>query len=203
MPSVLIIDDHEGTLDTYSTILRLAGFETVAAGTGRAGIALAIARAFDVILVDLRLPAILGIDVVRELKLSGVSARMVIVTAFPEIDSSFDAAAVGADGYVEGPLFGDELVEVVGQAIRGPFPVRHPAHRPDVAAQPSASSMDPRIREVIRLIDSELDTSTSVAELAIKVDLSESGLRHLFHASVGVALTSFRTERRLHVAGTA
>jgi YesN/AraC family two-component response regulator len=200
MASVLIIDDHQGTLETYSTILRLACFEAATATDGRAGIDLGLRRSFDVHLVDLRMPEMSGIDVVRELKLSGVRGRTVIVTAFPEVGSSFDAATVGADGYVEGPLFGDEVVEVVRQAIGGPFPVRHPAHRAELASQAPASLIDPRIREVIRIIDSELDKSPSVTDLAIRVDLSESGLRHLFHASLGITLTSFRTERRLHVA---
>ena len=60
MASVLIIDDHQGTLDTYSTILRLAGFETATASNGRAGIDLATSRGFDVHLVDLRLPDMLA-----------------------------------------------------------------------------------------------------------------------------------------------
>ncbi len=56
MPSVLIVDDHEGTRASYSALLRLGGFETETADTGKAGIAYAVARPFDVVLVDLRLP---------------------------------------------------------------------------------------------------------------------------------------------------
>jgi AraC-like DNA-binding protein len=207
MASVLIIDDHQGTLDTYSTILRLAGFEVATASNGRAGIELAVSRAFDVHLVDLCLPDMSGVVVVRELKLSGAIGRIVIVTVFAGVESSFDAAAAGADGYVDGMLFGDEVVEVVTQALGGPFPVRHPnqrrapdgpeASRVDV---PSPSGIDSRMREVMRLIDADLAASPSVADLAARVEWSESSLSHRFHAMVGLPISAYRTERRLQEA---
>lgn len=61
------------------------------------------------------------------LRLCGVASRIVVVTAFPSLDTSFDAGAVGADGYVDGPLFGDEVVSIVDQALKGPYPVRYPS----------------------------------------------------------------------------
>lgn len=204
MASVLIIDDHQGTLDTYSTILRLWGFETATASNGRAGVDIALSRAFDVYLVDLRLPDMSGMDVVRELKLSGITGRAVIVTVFPAFESAFDAAAGGADGYVDGMLFGDEVVEVVTQALAGPFPVTHPSQRrapklPEAAHADvaSPSGIDWRIREAMRLIDADLAASRSMAELAAQLEWSESTLSHRFHASVGMSITRYRAERRL------
>lgn len=161
MPSVLIIDDYEPTRDTYSTILQLAGFRTATAATGVAGIALAVQEPFHVILVDLQLPDVSGIDVVRELKCRDIVVRLVIVTAFAGFDSAFQSAEAGADGYVDGPLFGDEIVDVVQQAIHGPHPVRHPARRAVNVdeREPRRSSMDPRVRKAIDLIDAELHKS--------------------------------------------
>jgi YesN/AraC family two-component response regulator len=204
MASVLVIDDYAGTLETYSTILRLAGFEVATASNGRAGIDLATSRAFDVHLVDLRLPDLSGIEVVRELKLGGMTRRVVIVTVFAAFESAFDAAAAGADGYVDGMLFGDEVVEVVTRALAGPFPVRHPGQRraeespeaPKVVVA-SPSGIDLRVREVMRVIDAGLAASHSVADLATGVEWSESSLSHRFHASVGMSITEYRRERRL------
>jgi YesN/AraC family two-component response regulator len=198
----LIVDDHEGTRASYSTLLRLAGFETETAATGETGVACARARPFDVILVDLRLPDVSGIEVIRQIKLSGASGRMVIVTAFPALDTSFDAAAAGADGYLEGPLFGDEVVEMVQQAIDGPLPVRHPGNRPELdhtyeVRRPPASTTDPRIHEMMRVIDRDVASPSSVSDLAARVDLGESRLRHLFRSSTGISVTAYRRERRL------
>jgi AraC-like DNA-binding protein/ActR/RegA family two-component response regulator len=201
--SVLIIDDHQSTLDSYSTLLRLAGFETATADTGRSGIALALARRFDVLMIDLRLPDLSGVDIVRQLKGSNVTARMVIVTAFPELESSFDAAAAGADGYVEGPLFGDDVPDVVAQALDGPLPVRHPDRGPvaiDTVAGSRRGLLDSRVQEVKRIIDEHLDAPFSISELAARVEWSESRLSHRFHASLGVSIIKYRAERRLQEA---
>ena len=129
------------------------------------------------------------------------------MTVFAAFESAFDAAAAGADGYVDGMLFGDEVVEVVTQALAGPFPVRHPSQRraPESSAAShvdaaSRSGIDSRIREVMRLIDADLAASWSMAELAARVDWSESTLSHRFHALVGLSITEYRTERRLQEA---
>ena len=205
MASVLVIDDYDGTLATYSRILRLAGFEVATASNGRAGIELATSRAFDVHLVDLRLPDLSGIEVVREFRLGGVSGRTVIVTAFPAFESAFEAAAVGADGYVDGVLFGDEVVEVVTQALRGPYPIRHPSWRraPEltgVSLVEAPLPIDRRVREVMQLIDADLAVCSDLSDLAGRVDLSESGLRHLFRANTGQSIGQYRHERRLQEA---
>ena len=92
MASVLIIDDHESTRATYSTILRLSGFDIAVAEDGKAGIELARARDFDVAVVDRRLPDMNGMEVARVLKLNHPLSRIVLVTAFPTIESSFEAA---------------------------------------------------------------------------------------------------------------
>jgi AraC-like DNA-binding protein/CheY-like chemotaxis protein len=205
MTSVLIVDDHPAAVQAYSIVLRNAGFETATAATGREGIALASARSFDVLLVEERLPDISGIDLGRELKRRAVGGRLVIVTAFPKLDSSFEAGASGVDGYVQGPLLGEEVIEVVTQALKGQFPVRHPGrcavcdeNGPSTPA--SAPVLDRRLREVMRSIDSDLAKPWSVEELAASVDLSESRLRHLFDASLGMSVTRYIRERRLQAA---
>ena len=204
MPSVLIIDDHDATLETLSAILQASGFETAVASSGANGVILATARSFDVLLIDLRLPDISGIDVVRRLKRSGVSGRMVIVTAFPELDSSFDAGAAGADGYVDGPLWGEDVVSVVSQALNGPFPVqqllRGSNPRSGRITSQRASTLDPRVREVMRLIDEEFGRSWSMDELAARVELSPSRLRHLFSECLSVSVTEYLMQRRLQEA---
>jgi transcriptional regulator GlxA family with amidase domain len=132
-----------------------------------------------------------------------VTGRIVIVTVFPGVESSFDAAAAGADGYVDGMLFGDEVVQVVTHALIGPFPVRHPRQLHGDLSAPSGldaappSSIDPRVREVMALIAADLPASQSVAELAARVEWSESTLSHRFSRDVGMSITDYRTEQRL------
>ena len=177
------------------------------AENGWAGIALALAAPFDVILVDLHLPDMRGTEVVRELKGHGVSAPMVVVTTFPELESSFDAGHAGAAGFVDGPLFGDEIASVVRQALDGPFPVRHPSRlttdeRHDRGELASSSQgpapIDPRIRKAIQLIEAEPGTA-SPETLSGTVELSESGLRRLFADHVGTPISRFIADRHLEL----
>jgi AraC-like DNA-binding protein len=140
-----------------------------------------------------------GIDVVRELRRLGCSARLIIITAFPTCESSFEASAAGADGYVEGPLFGDDVVDVVERAQTGPWPVWRGRPADGGYSNPrSACNIDPRVREGLRLIEMNLAKSWSNLEIAAAVGLRESRWRYLFHVSVGISTAAFIRERRLH-----
>lgn len=205
MPRVLIVDDNESARLTLSGLLRLEGYETTTACTGCDGITQALAEHADVILIDLHLPDVSGLDVVRTLKGHGVTAPMVIVTAFPDFETSVDAASIGAAGYVEGLLSSDELIDVLRQALSGRRPVRHPALSelalvPEVSLPPRVirpRTQDQRLRHVVRAIDSELGGALSLSDLASRVRLSDSRLRHLFATSMGIPISDFIRERRL------
>jgi DNA-binding NarL/FixJ family response regulator len=208
MPKVLIIDDDEGARMAWSGLLRLEGFEAATADTGYRGIALALAEPADIIFVDLHLPDISGVEVVRALKSHDLQAPIVVITAFPDLDTSIEAVAVGAAGFVEGFLTVEELLDVVWQALSGRTPVRHPALAATVEHQPSEHPLsslsanrpvplDQRLRHVVRLIEREGDEAWSTSALATQVCLSESRLRHVFTAVFGLPISRFIRERRL------
>jgi len=153
--------------------------------------------------VDLRLPDVSGVDVVPELRRHGIRARVLIVTTFPTFESSFEAAAAGADRYVDGPLFGEEGTDLVDQALHGSYPVRHPSRRSEYTGarrSPPGPAIDTRIRQIIKLIDADLARPWSVGELTTKVGLSKSRLRYLFGTCTGVSVMVYIRERRLQEA---
>jgi AraC-like DNA-binding protein len=204
MAIVLIVDDYLGTREMFSAVLRRAGHETAIAATGQEGVGIATARSFDVILIDYRLAdGISGVDVVRTLRHSGVTSRLVIFTGFPDVDLPFAAGSVGADGCIEGALWDEEIIHVVNQALSGPFPVRHPALRRAATDELGRLfTRDPLVQSVKSLIDEALHASPSVSELAAQGGCSESTLRHRFHKSVGLSITKYRTERRVQESAT-
>lgn len=200
---VLIIDDYEATRDTFVRLLELEGFQAEAVDCGLKGIQRASATNFDAILCDLRLPDISGLDVLRQLKTRGVTAPVAIMTRFPELDSSFEAGARGAAGFIAGMLIGDELVSVVNQAIRGPRPV----HLPPVAADLNSPRLDdvgrtpqsdPELHRVLELF--EKDPSLPAKTLASILEVAESTLRTRFRSCMHVPLGKFLAERRLDLA---
>jgi two-component system cell cycle response regulator DivK len=79
VPLVLIVDDNDGNRKLARVVLREDGFETVEAATGADGIALAIEHVPDVILMDLRLPDMDGVQATRRLKENERASRIPVV----------------------------------------------------------------------------------------------------------------------------
>jgi two-component system, cell cycle response regulator DivK len=79
VPLVLIVDDNEKNRKLAVDVLAAAGFETLEAGTGAEGLALAAERVPDVILMDLRLPDMDGMDAARTLRAHEPTARIPVV----------------------------------------------------------------------------------------------------------------------------
>ena len=113
---MLVIDDDAGTLFGYKSVLRYAGHEVATAALGEDGIATARREPFDVVLCDLNLPDMSGLQVVREIHDGCPSTALVLVTAWGTPGLSAEARRLGATSYAEKPLIGDELVDVVERA---------------------------------------------------------------------------------------
>jgi FixJ family two-component response regulator len=114
---VLIIDDDDGALQGYGWILRASGFDVFTAHSGSEGLSRARQRDLDLVLADLRLPDLSGIDVLRKLRADEINTPFVIVTAWGTTRSAVEALQLGARDYVEKPLTGDDLVHVVERAL--------------------------------------------------------------------------------------
>jgi two-component system, cell cycle response regulator DivK len=105
-PLVLIVDDNERNRRLAGEVLRAAGLRTIDAASGCEGIAVAVARQPDVILLDLRLPDIDGTEVASRLRgdarTSGIP--IVAVSALRHASESGSLQAAGFAGYVEKPI---------------------------------------------------------------------------------------------------
>lgn len=105
-PLVLIVDDNEKNLKLARDVLRAAGLMTLEAASGNEGIALAAARLPDVILLDLRLSDMDGMDVARELQRDARTAEIPVVALSalrPEGDREWLLAA-GFAGHLQKPI---------------------------------------------------------------------------------------------------
>jgi two-component system, cell cycle response regulator DivK len=106
VPVVLIVDDGGTNRKLVRTVLRAAGFRTLEAATGAAGIALAFEHVPDVVLMDLRLPDMDGTDAVRLLRGDGRTARIPIVAmSASRLETAGDSLqAAGFAGWLEKPI---------------------------------------------------------------------------------------------------
>ncbi len=91
-------------------MLRAAGYTVQAAATGEEGFELARGDGFDVILSDMRMPGLSGLDVLRKLRDVRVDASFIVMTGFGTVDAAVEAMKLGAVDFVQKPFFRDELL---------------------------------------------------------------------------------------------
>ncbi len=116
MARVLLIDDDPGVRESTGRMLRAAGHTVQTVATGEEGFELAKGDGFDVILSDMRMPGLSGIDVLRKLRDVRVDASFIVMTGFGTVDTAVQAMKLGAVDFVQKPFFRDELLMRVRSA---------------------------------------------------------------------------------------
>lgn len=115
--SILIIDDDESTCKSLSLILKRKGYETDVAGTGNEALAKAKKRRFNLVLLDIRLPDIEGVEVLASLKALYPDMMAIMVTGYASVETAVRALKEGAAAYVMKPLDMDSVLAAVREAL--------------------------------------------------------------------------------------
>jgi DNA-binding NtrC family response regulator len=121
---VLVVDDERPQRDILQMILEAEGYETSAASNGRQALHAAGAEGFDVVLTDLKMPDMDGIELLDALPRQPGGPCVILMTAHGTIDSAVDAMRKGAFDYLTKPLEKDELLLVVRRALERSHLVR-------------------------------------------------------------------------------
>ena len=111
-PRILVVDDEPSIVDAVSTALRYAGFDVSEATTGREAMAMVRNEAPDLIVLDLMLPDLDGLEVTRRLRLDGDRTPILFLTARDAILDKLAGLNAGADDYMTKPF---SLAEVVAR----------------------------------------------------------------------------------------
>jgi len=117
VPRVLIVDDEETVLTSIQGVLELEGYEAVAVTAGRQALILAAAQRFDVVLTDLRLDDVDGLDILRELRRTSPDSVPIVLTGYASLDSAVMALREGAYDYLVKPCEVLELRTTVRHGI--------------------------------------------------------------------------------------
>ncbi len=117
MQEVLVIDDTESIRDLLSEFLKDHGFEVSGAADGQAGIDLLKQRRFDLFFVDLVMPGMGGIDLLREARNFGIRTPAIVITGFGTIQTAVEAMRLGAYDYITKPFILEELLMTVNRAL--------------------------------------------------------------------------------------
>ena len=122
MPRILIVDDEPEMVRGLEDNLRFEGYQTLAAGNGKDGLALALREAPDLILLDIMLPEMSGWDVCRALRQKGMDVPIIMLTARGEEVDRVLGLELGADDYITKPFSLRELLARVRAVLRRPGP---------------------------------------------------------------------------------
>ncbi|HKR62278.1 MAG TPA: response regulator transcription factor [Thermoanaerobaculia bacterium] len=204
---ILIADDHALFRDGLRSLLLAQGHEVVGeAKNGREAIELTHSLKPDLVLMDISMPEVTGIEATREIMATLPETKVVILTASDEEATLFDAIKSGAQGYLLKNLEADAFFDMLDRAQRG-----EPALTPALArkllqefAKPVASAAAPseeetltaREREVLELM---VEGVTSNRKLAHRLNVSENTVK--FH--VRNILDKLRLHTRAEVVGYA
>ncbi|MFC2122975.1 response regulator [Bacteroidota bacterium] len=114
--SVLVVDDNSDLLNTFSLILKMKGFNVDTAENGLSAVDKFKRRPFDVILMDLIMPQMNGVEAFRKIREINPGARVILMTAYYEEDEIRAALNEGAYQAVHKPVNVARLMQVIGEA---------------------------------------------------------------------------------------
>jgi DNA-binding NtrC family response regulator len=110
MPRILLIDDDAAVRESMSRTLKSAGYTVQPAASGEEALSAAREGSFDVILSDMRMPGMSGLDLLRRVREAHVDSVFIIMTGFGTVDTAVEAMKLGAVDFVQKPFFRDELL---------------------------------------------------------------------------------------------
>ena len=121
--SILIIDDDAAVSRTLSLILTRAGYQVSTVTSGRKGLEMLSEGGFDLVLTDIIMPELDGIEAIRSIRTDHPGLRIIAMSGGGQIDKAdflHMAEALGADRVLEKPVRSERLLELVGSVMANP-----------------------------------------------------------------------------------
>lgn len=168
---VLVVDDDAIIRKSFQKVLTAAGYSVTTARSGRAALAACSSESFDVMLADLKMPEMDGLEVTRMVKREHPQVQVLIVTGYPTQQSAKEAQGLGVFDYLNKPVTPDRLNAVTAAALAAPVPRMTPtvpkvaqvreevaqpaapaARQEEVAAEPASAQSPESVLKMLALI---------------------------------------------------
>ena len=210
---ILIIEDEQSIATLLSYNLKQAGYETIVANDGKEGFELALKEAPSLIVLDLMLPSMDGVEICKELRLQKVSTPIIMLTAKADMESKLEGLEKGADAYLSKPFNKEELLlrlrkllelrkrlQQHYQSVAGFVPATVPSTKNGQADTngETTEQEDYFVIKVRRSVENHLDDfDFNVEKLCRDVGMSHSQLHRKLTALTGLSATLFIRNIRL------
>jgi two-component system phosphate regulon sensor histidine kinase PhoR len=117
-PTILLVDDHKSIREMLKRALERDDCRVDATGSGREAIVKVKTTSYNLALVDLRLPDIDGMEVLRAMSEGNPNTVKIIVTGYPSQESSIEAASLGVDEYVVKPFKPEDFLKTIKKHLQ-------------------------------------------------------------------------------------
>ncbi len=114
---ILIVDDDHKVRATISKILKTKGYQIDEASSGKEAIEKATSKDFDIVLLDLMMPTVSGMDVLVELRKSKPKTKEIMMTGFATVNNAVEAIKRGASDYISKPFKAEELDATIRRCL--------------------------------------------------------------------------------------
>ena len=114
---ILVIDDEENMRHMLSVLLQRENFQVSLASNGRQGIDIIRRRQFDVVLCDVKMPEMNGLEYLTNLRGQGINVPVVMMSAFGTVELAVEAMKQGADDFITKPFQGEEVILILEKVL--------------------------------------------------------------------------------------
>lgn len=177
---VMLVDDDDAVRDSLAALLKTWRFDVGGYATGEAFLADADLSRADCVLLDVRLPDMSGLDVLKELRERNVDKPVIVITGHGDVAMAVKALQIGAQDFLEKPFDGDELAKRIQEMASA-----HRRQEDEAAARLAPfDCLTPRETEVMlavvegranKVIAQDLSLSTKTVELHRKRVMEKTG----------------------------
>ena len=165
-PTLLLVEDDDSLREIMSFNLEEAGYEVIAVEDGARALSTYDEDLHDLVITDVRLPDVDGLEVLRRIRDANPRAVVLVVTAYGSLDRAVEAMQRGAFHYIEKPVNTRALNAVLGRALEHSELIRENARLQDSATKgerrATLISASPAMTKVLRLVDKVADSDAAV-----------------------------------------
>jgi two-component system response regulator HydG len=164
--TLLVADDDPGLRESLQRTLTRAGYRVALAPDGRAALEQLQGGGIDLVLTDLKMPGLTGIELLRAIKAIPMDVDVILLTAFGTVEEAVSAMKDGAYDFITKPFRGEQLLKVVAKALeRRALIEQNKALREQIESlrgKPQFIGVSPAFRRMMTVVDQVADSSATI-----------------------------------------
>jgi two-component system response regulator AtoC len=149
MPKILVVDNDEGLVHFLTRLFVKQGYEVVSATDGTSALERVAEEAFDLILMDYKMPGLNGLETLAEMKRAQVKTPVIVMTAFGTTETAIEAMRLGAYDYLLKPFDTEELKRIAADALEVNRLMKEVVRLPQTSTVKPVSSNEPRSMRIV------------------------------------------------------